>query len=249
MVAGLVPLAALLYFTAVRGLKGLSVAFLTHDPTPAGVPGGGIATAITGTATIIGVALVLAIPIGLLTAVCLFEKRGPLARVIRFGADVLTGVPSIIVGIFAYALLVRPLHHFSDLAAGFALAVLMLPIMIRADEEAMRGVPVDHWEAGVALGARRSRVTRTVVLRGALGGVVTGNLLAAARGVGETAPLLFTVAAPTVAMTLFVFTQATQPFAAAQQTAWSTALVLLGAVLLLSGAARATAWYLTRRAR
>jgi phosphate transport system permease protein len=249
VVAGLVPLVALLYFTLARGLKGLSVAFLTHDPTPAGVPGGGIASALTGTATIIGLALVMAIPIGLLTAVCLFEKGGPIARAIRFSADVLTGVPSIIVGIFAYALLVRPLHHFSNLAASFALAVLMVPIMIRADEEAMRSVPVDHWEAGVALGARHSRVTRTVVLRSALGGVVTGNLLAAARGIGETAPLLFTVAAPTVAMTLFVFTQATQPFPSAQQTAWSTALVLLGAVLLLSAAARTVAWYFTRRAR
>ena len=234
----LAPLVALVYYTAERGLSGLSFGFLIHAPVPEGVPGGGISTAITGTGEIVGLALVMAIPVGLMTALFLHERRGHLASFIRFGADLLTGVPSIVIGIFAYALLVRPLHHFSNLAAAFALAVLMLPIMIRADEEAMRTVAVDLWEAGVALGARRSRVARSVVLRGALPGLVTGNLLAISRGVGETAPLLFTVAAPTFAMTLLIYTEGTQPFPADQQTAWATALVLLLFVLVLSGAAR-----------
>jgi phosphate transport system permease protein len=246
---GVAPLVALVYYTVERGLPGLSFGFLIHAPVPEGIPGGGISTAIAGTAEIIGLALVMAIPVGLMAALFLHERRGHLAGAIRFGADLLTGVPSIVIGIFAYALLVRPLHHFSDLAASFALAVLMLPIMIRADEEAMRTVAADLWEAGVALGARRSRVARSVVLRGALPGLVTGNLLAVSRGVGETAPLLFTVAAPTFAMTLLIYTEGTQPFPSDQQTAWATAFVLLLFVLVLSAVARVVAWRLTRRAR
>jgi phosphate transport system permease protein len=246
---GLVPLVALFFYVAERGVSGLSVGFLTHAPVPEGVPGGGISTAIVGTAGIVGLALVMAIPVALIAALFLHERGGHLASWIRFGADVLTGVPSIVIGIFAYALIVRPLHHFSNVAASFALAVLMLPIMIRADEEAMRTVAVDLWEAGLALGARRSRVARSVVLRGALPGLVTGNLLAVARAVGETAPLLFTVAAPTLAMTLLILTDGTQPFPDVQQTAWTTAFVLLVFVLVLSTAARLVAWRLTRRAR
>ena len=246
---GLAPIVALVYYTAERGLGGLSWSFLTHAPVPEGIPGGGISTAIVGTGEIVGLALLMAVPVGLMTALFLHERRGRLAAAIRFGADLLTGVPSRVIGIFAYALLVRPLHHFSDLAAAFALAVLMVPIMIRADEEAMGAVAVDLWEAGVALGARRWRVARSVVLRGAFPGLVTGNLLAVSRGVGETAPLLFTVAAPSFAMTLLIYTEGTQPFPSEQQTAWSTALLLLLFVLVLSGIARLVAWRLTRRAR
>jgi phosphate transport system permease protein len=237
----LAPLVALVYYTAERGLPGLSFGFLIHAPV--------ISTAIVGSAEIVGLALLMAIPVGLFTALFLHERRGRLAGAIRFGADLLTGVPSIVIGIFAYALLVRPLHHFSNLAAAFALGVLMLPIMIRADEEAMRTVAVDLWEAGMALGARRSRVARSVVLRGALPGLVSGNLLAVSRGVGETAPLLFTVAAPSFAMTLFIYTEGTQPFPTAQQMAWATAFVLLAFVLVLSGVARLVSWHLTRKAR
>ena len=246
---GLAPLVALVYYTAERGLPGLSLDFLTHAPVPEGVPGGGISTAIVGSAEIVGLAIVMSVPVGIFAALFLHERRGYLAGAVRFGADLLTGVPSIVIGIFAYAVLVRPLHHFSDLAAAFGLAVLMLPIMIRADEEAMRTVAVDLWEAGVALGAPRSRVARSVVLRGSLPGLVTGNLLAVSRGVGETAPLLFTVAAPSFAMTLLILTDGTEPFPDAQQTAWTTALLLLLFVLVLSGVARVVAWRLTRRAR
>ena len=246
---GLAPLVALVYYTAERGIPGLSVDFFFHAPVPEGIPGGGVSTAISGTARIVGLAIVMAIPVGVLASLFLYERRGRLAGAVRFGADLLTGVPSIVIGIFAYALFVRPLHHFSDVAASFALAVLMLPIMIRANEEAMRSVAVDLWEAGVALGARRSRVARSVVLRGSLPGLVTGNLLAISRGVGETAPLLFTVAAPTFAMTLLIYADGTQPYPDVQQTAWSTALVLLLFVLVLSGAARLVASRLTRRAR
>jgi phosphate ABC transporter permease protein PstC/phosphate ABC transporter permease subunit PstA len=249
VLAGLAPLVALLYYTVARGARTISGGFLIHAPAPPGVPGGGISTAIAGTAKIVGIALVIAIPVGLFTALLLHERRGRLAGAIRFSADVLTGVPSILIGIFAYTIVVRRLHHFSTLAGVLAIAVLMTPIMIRANEEALRTVAVDLREAGVALGAPRARVARSVVVRTALPGVVSGNLLAAARGVGETAPLLFTIAAPTLAMTLLIFTQATEAYHGAQQTAWAAALVLLAAVLCLSVVARVAAWALTRRAR
>jgi phosphate transport system permease protein len=245
----LVPLGALLWFTVVRGVGAISGSFLTHAPTPPGVPGGGVGPAITGTARIIGLALLFAVPTGLAAGLLLYERRGRVAAAVRFAADVLTGVPSILIGIFAYTVLVEPLHRASTVAAAFALAVLMVPIMIRANEEALRTVAADLWEAGMALGASRSAVVRAVVLRQALPGVVTGNLLALARGVGETAPLLFTVAAQTSALTLVIFTQATQAYPSAQKTAWGAALVLLGFVFVLSAAARGAAWYLTRRAR
>ena len=248
-IAAVAPLVTLLYYTISRGAGALSWGFLVNAPTPPEIPGGGISTAIAGSAEIIGLALVVAIPTSLLAALFLFERSGPLAAGLRFSADVLTGVPSIIIGIFAYALLVLPLHQFSNLAAAFALAVLMLPIMIRADEEAMRTIALDLWEAGIALGARRGRVARSVVLRGALPDLVTGNLLAIARAVGETAPLLFTLATPLAAMTLLIYTDGTQAFRVAQQTAWGTALVLLGFVLVLSVAARMTAWRISQRAR
>jgi phosphate transport system permease protein len=249
VIIGAAPLVAMIGFTIVKGGSQMSLSFLTHGPTPPGIPGGGISTAIIGTLKIAGLALLIAFPIGMLAALFLYERQGPLASSIRFCAAVLTGVPSIILGIFAYGLIVRPMHRFSDLAASFALAVLMLPIMIRANEEALRTVAVDLWEAGIALGARRSRVARSVVLRGALAGIVGGNLLALARGVGETAPLLFTVAAPTLAITLLVFSEGTQAIPSAQQTAWGAALVLLSAVLILSVISRAAASALTRNAR
>jgi phosphate transport system permease protein len=249
VVIGIAPLAALIYYTIVRGISAVSWSFLTHSPTPPGIPGGGIGPAITGSIKIVGLALVMAVPIGLFAALFIFEQSGRLASGIRFAANVMTGLPSIIVGIFAYAVLVRPLHHFSDLAASFAIAVLMVPIMIRANEEAIRTVPTDLWEAGVALGARRSRVARSVMLRHALPGLLSGNLLGAARGLGETAPLLFTVAAPTVAMTLLIYNDGTQAFQDAQRTAWGAAFVLLAAVLVISLATRVIAWAFTRHAR
>ncbi|MBV9660264.1 MAG: phosphate ABC transporter permease subunit PstC [Acidimicrobiales bacterium] len=249
VIAGAAPLVALLYYTIARGHGALSLGFLTQAPRPAGIPGGGIATAISGSAKIVGLGLVMAVPVGLLSALFLYDRRGKAAGTIRFGADVLTGVPSIVLGIFAYGVLVRPFHHSSTVAAGFALAVLMVPIMIGGNEEALRAVPEDLFEAGLALGARRARVAGRIVVREALARLVTANLLAASRGVGETAPLLFTVAAPSAALTLLIFDRGPQAFASAQQTAWACALVLLAAVLALGATARAVAWRLTRHQR
>ena len=249
LVAAITPLIALGWYTVARALPALSFGFLVHPVVPFGVPGGGISTAIAGTARTIGLALVFAAPAGLLTALFLYERAGRLSGALRFSADVLSGVPSIIIGIFAFELVVRPMHHPSTLAASIALAVLMLPIMVRASEEAIRSVPVDLQEAGAALGAPRSRVVRSVVLRGSLPGLISGNLLALARVTGETAPLLFTLAAPAFAMSLLVYTDGTEPFPSAQQEAWATAFVLLAAVLALSALARGAGWFLTRRAR
>jgi phosphate transport system permease protein len=249
LAVALAALVAEVSYTALRGYSVLSLSFLTHRPTPPEVVGGGISTALLGSAEIIGIALVIAVPLGLVTALYLRESSNHFADAVRFAADVMTGLPSIVIGIFAYAIIVRPTHHFSDFAAAVAIAVLMLPIMIRANEQALRTVPIDLWEAGVALGARRSRVSRSVIVRGALPGLVVANFVALARGVGETAPLLFTVAAPTAAMTLLIYSDGTQAFSSAQQIAWGTAFVLLAFVIGISVAARGFAFYLTRKAR
>jgi phosphate transport system permease protein len=259
LVIALIPLVALIAYTIKRGVPGLSVDFFTQLPVPEGVPGGGIYNAIIGTLIIVGIAAVVAIPVGLAVALWLVDRQGKLAATIRFVADVMSGIPSIAIGVFAYALLVVPSHHYAGIFGSFALAVLMLPIIVRADEVAMRSVPDDLWDAALALGAGQSRVARSVVLRTSLPGIVTGNLLAVARAVGETAPLLFTALGSTLlvtnpfqpmqAMPLTIFEDGTQADVHLQTVAWATALVLLVFVLLLSIVARVFATYLTRHAR
>lgn len=258
MVLTLVPLVSLIGYVTKRGVGALSVAFFTHTPTPEGIPGGGISNAIVGSLIINGLALVIAMPIGLLVALFLIECRGPVANAIRFGADVLSGLPSIIIGLFAYSIIV--VHtHFSAYSASAALAVLMLPIMIRGDEEAMRTVPNELWEAGLALGARQSRVVRSVIVRGAIPGLVTANLLALARTVGETAPLLFTsiftqqftlsLNQPMNAIPFVIYYDGQTAFKDLQQDAWGAAFVLMAGVLLLSIVGRLFAARLTRKSR
>jgi phosphate transport system permease protein len=254
----LAPLVALAAYTTSRGIHALSVDFFTQS-TPAGIPGAGVANAIVGSLIIVGLAAVMAVPTGVVTALFLLERRGRLAGAIRFAADVLSGVPSIAIGIFAYAVLVEPFAHFSAWAGSFALAVLMLPIVIRSSESALRAVPRSEWEAGLALGVRRGRVVRSIVLRGALPGLVTGNLLALARAVGETAPLLFTSIGsqlfnlspgqPMAAIPLVIYSDGTSPFPTYQEIAWGAAFVLLVFVLLLSVVARVVSGRLNRQAR
>jgi phosphate transport system permease protein len=259
LVIALVPLVALVSYTIERGVSGLSRDLFTQLPVPFGVPGGGVKEAIIGTLIIVGLAAVIAIPLGLAVALFLVDRRGKLAASIRFVADVMSGIPSIAIGVFAYALIVVPSHHYSGITGSFALAVLMLPIIVRADEVAMRTVPEDLWDAGLALGARSSRVARSVVVRTALPGLVTGNLLAVARAVGETAPLLFTTLGsilftanpfqPMDAMPLRILTDGTQADPHLQSVAWATALVLMAFILVLSIVARTFASYATRHAR
>ena len=257
----LIPLVTLVAYTISRGAKGLSWGFFTQLPTPYGVPGGGISNAIVGTLIIVGLAAVMAIPVGLAVALFLVERRGKVAAAIRFVADVMSGIPSIAIGIYAYALIVVPsgAAGYAGITGSFALAVLMIPIIVRANEVAMLAVPDDLWDAALALGARPSRVARSVVLRNALPGIVTGNLLGVARAVGETAPLLFTIFGsqllesnpfkPMQAMPLTIYTDGTQAEPHLQSIAWATALVLLMFVLVLSIVARAFASYATRHAR
>lgn len=249
VVVALAPLAALLGYTAVKGVGAISWDFFFTPANPLVPSGGGVSTAIAGTLKVVGLALAMAVPTSLLGALFLYERSGRVANLLRTGVEVLAGVPSIVVGIFAYTVIVVPLHHATMLAGAVAVAVLMLPVMTRANEEAVGAVPQDLHEAGAALGARRGRVMRSVVLRTALPGLVAGNLLAVARATGETAPLLFTLAAPTMAMTLTIYNDATQDSGSLPTTAWGTALVLLVGILLLSLSARAIAAHLTRKAR
>jgi phosphate transport system permease protein len=254
----LVPLVALVVYVISRGAPAISGGFLVHTPTPPGIPGNGIGNAIAGTLIIVGVAMATAVPVGLAAALFVVERPGRLSAGLRFGADVLTGTPSIAIGVFAYAVIALN-FGFSAMAGSFALAVLMLPIMLRANEEAMFTVPDELWEAGLALGSRRARVVRSVVLRTALPGIVTGNLLAMARAIGETAPLLFTIfgsqffafrpTSPMAAMPLTIYSNATQPYPVAQRTAWGTALVLMVLVIFVSVAARAVAARLNRKTK
>jgi phosphate transport system permease protein len=258
MVLTLIPLVALLAYVTKRGIDAMSIAFFTHTPTPEGVPGGGISNAIIGSLIINGMALLIAMPFGLLVSLFLIERRGPIANAIRFGADILSGLPSILIGLFAYSIVV--VHtHFSAYSAAIALAVLMLPIIIRGDEEAMRTVPSELWEAGLALGARQSRVVRSVVVRGAIPGLVTANLLALARAVGETAPLLFTtigsqifslsINQPMNALPIVIYQDGTTAFPQLQLDAWGSAFVLMIGVLVLSIVGRIFAARMTRKSR
>jgi phosphate transport system permease protein len=259
LVIALIPLVALISYTIERGVSALSVDLFTQMPVPPGVPGGGVEEAIIGSLIIVGLASVVAIPVGLAVALFLVDRRGKLAATIRFVADVMSGIPSIAIGIFAYALIVVPSGHYSGITGSFALAVLMLPIIVRADEVALRTVPEDLWDAGLALGARPFRVARSVAVRTSLPGLVTGNLLAVARAAGETAPLLFTALGsdlfttnpfqPMDAMPIRIREDGTQVDPHLQAVAWATALVLLAFILVLSIAARIFASYATRHAR
>lgn len=244
----LVPLVAVIGYTVKRGIHAWSIGFFTNLPTPAGIPGGGIHNAIIGTLIIDAMAALMAVPVGVGTALFLARTNTRLAGALRFGADVLAGVPSIVIGIFAYTLLVVTVGHFSALSASFALAVLMLPIIVRTSEIALRAVPNELLEAGTALGVRESTVIWRIALPVALPGVVTGALLGVARAAGETAPLLFTaigsqywsisLTKPIAAMPLVIFLDGIQAYKDLQQIAWGTALALIVIVLLINVGAR-----------
>jgi len=234
-----VPVLVLLLFVVVKGLPGLlTPGFFTDPPFPQGVPGGGVFNAIIGTLVIVGIGSLLAVPIGSLIGIFLSEYgRNQLGDAVRFISDVLTGLPSIAFGIFGYTVVVLTTHHFSAISASIALAVLMLPVILRATESALVLVPQSLREAGLALGAPRWRLTLEIVVPAALGGIVTGGLLAMARAAGETAPLLFTAFGndivqtnpfqPMGALALTVFRNALVPYTNLQDQAWAAALLLV----------------------
>jgi phosphate transport system permease protein len=233
-----------------KGASSLDWSFFTKNPVPAGESGGGVANAIVGTVIIVGVAALIGLPIGIGTGLYLAEYgSGRLGWVVRFVADVLNGTPSIVVGIFAWTWLVKPMGGFSALAGSVALAVLMVPMLARTTEEMVRLVPHSLREAALALGYPRWRTSLRIVARTALAGIVTGCLVGIARIAGETAPLLFTALGnlnfttnllqPMQTLSLQIFVYATGPFDEWHRLAWAAALVLMGLVLLLALAARA----------
>ncbi|MCA9767555.1 MAG: phosphate ABC transporter permease PstA [Gemmatimonadetes bacterium] len=249
VVVAVLPLLLILGSLVLRGASSLSLSFFTSTPAPVGEPGGGVLHAIVGTLTIVGLAALVGIPVGIAAGFYCTEYRGTrLATVTRFVADVLNGTPSIVVGVFAWTWVVATQKHFSALAGSVALAVLMIPMVMRTTEELLNLVPTSLREAALALGYPRWRTSLVVVLRTALPGIVTGSLLAVARIAGETAPLLFTalgseyltfdVTRPMAALPLVVYKYATGPYPEWHRLAWTASLVLILVVLVLSIAAR-----------
>lgn len=230
--------------------------FFTKLPTPVGESGGGMANAIVGSAKLLIIASLFGIPVGVLGGVYLAEFGGKtFPFIIRYTTDLLNGVPSIVIGIFAYAVAVLPLHHFSTLAGGFALGIMMIPIAVRSTEEFLRSVPRSLREGAMALGASKWRTVATVVVPAAMDGILTGLMLDVARVAGETAPLLFTAFSnrywspgweqPIASLPVMIYTYAISPYDDWHRQAWAAGLVLLGLVLLANIGARMV---LSRRA-
>ncbi|HEY7503355.1 MAG TPA: phosphate ABC transporter permease PstA [Gemmatimonadales bacterium] len=249
VVVALLPLFFILFDLVIQGAGSLSLAFFTRTPAPAGEIGGGVAHAIVGTLLIVGAASLIGLPLGIAAGIYCAEYPGSrLTWITRFVADVLNGTPSIVVGVFAWAWIVATQKHFSALAGSAALAMLMIPMVLRTTEEMIKLVPNSLREAALALGYPRWRTSLSIVVRTTMPGIVTGSLLAVARIAGETAPLLFTALGsqymsldlnqPMAALPLTVFTYATGPFEEWHRYAWAAALVLILVVFVLSVGAR-----------
>ncbi len=255
--AVLAPLFMILFFLMRTGLSALNLDFFTHQPGAAGEPGGGMANAIAGTLVLIGMAGLLGIPIGVLGGVFLSEyPSSRMGYATRLMADVMNGMPSIVTGLFAYTIIVLPLRHFSALAGGIALGVMLIPTVMRTTEEIVRLVPQSLREASLALGIPQWRTMLRVILPTAAGGIVTGIMVGLARIAGETAPLLFTAFGnrfwnwnplqPIAALPIQLFAYAISPFDDWHRQAWAGALVLVMMVLLINVAARSVVSRLVR---
>ena len=244
----------ILGYVLMKGISAIDINFFTHLPTPVGVPGGGMANALVGSVIVVGIASLVAVPVGVAAAIYLSEYgRGIFASVVRFTSDVLAGVPAIVAGIVAYALVVAKMHRFSAMAGSASLALLMLPIVVRSSEEILRTVPDTLREASLALGIPRWKTILRVVLSTASGGLATGIMLAVARVGGEAAPPLFTAFSnsfwsvrpdqPIATLPVQLFNYAISPYEDWHRKAWAAAFVLIFMVLILNLWAR---WY-TRR--
>ncbi len=254
----LIPLVGVVGYTIVRGAPVWSADFFTHAPTPEGIPGGGILNSIVGSLIIDGMAAAASIPLALAIGLYVSQSHSKIAAGIRFAADVMAGIPSIVVGIFAYGIIVNTMHHFSAIAGAFGIAVIMVPILVRASDGAFRTVPGDLGEAALALGAKRASIARRVLIPTAASGLFTAILLAVARGAGESAPLLFTAIGsqyftaspmqPMAAMPLTIYLNGIQAYPTLQRIAWGTGLLLLLFILILSVAGRTASARLGRRA-
>ena len=249
VILALMPLAFILFFVVKEGIQALDLNFFIHMPAPVGEVGGGMANAIVGTVMLTALGSCMAVPVGILSGVYMSEYAGTrLAAAVRFAADTLNGVPSIVIGVFVYGFAVMPFKQFSAIAGGIALGIMMIPIIARTTEELLLLVPGTMREGALALGATKARAVFTVVLPAALPGIMTGVILALARIAGETAPLLFTALnnrffttrldQPIASLTVQVFTYAISPYADWHRQAWAGALVLVGLVLTCSLAAR-----------
>ena len=219
----IIPLIFIFYYTISKGITYLNLDFFIHMPKPVGEPGSGMANAIVGTLILIGIGGAIGIPVGILTGTYLSEfGNNKFGFLVRFLADVLSGIPSIVVGVVAYTIVVIPMKHFSALAGGIALGILMIPTITRTTEEMIRLVPHSYREAGLALGIQKWKTTLLIVLRTAWKGIATGILLGLSRAAGETAPLLFTalgnrfwstsVFQPMASLTVYIYDYARAPF-------------------------------------
>lgn len=252
---GILALALILGYTLASGIASLNLDLLFQAAKPAGEIGGGMRTEIIGTFLLVAMASVLAIPVGLMAGIFLSDFASPrMAATVRFAADILAGVPSIIVGVFAYALVVRPMHSYSALSGGVALAIIMVPIVARTAEESLRLVPNSMREAALALGITRWRAIAGVIVPGALTGIITGVMLSVARIAGETAPLLFTafgnyfgfesLLKPIGALPLQIYRYALSPYSDENQQAWAGAFLL---ILLVLGISMLVRWLGNRK--
>ena len=259
LVVACVPLLAIIGYTVAKGLPAWNSAFFTQVTKPEGIPNGGLWNAIVGSLIIDAVAVAVTVPFGVLGGLFLAESDGPIASAVRYAADVLTGVPSITVGIFGYIIWVKTVGSYSGYAGAFAIGIIMVPVIMRAAETALRGVPTNLYEAGLALGARKATVARRVTLPVALPGLITGVLLAVARGAGETAPLIFTIfgnqfmqtnpSKPMEALPLAIYSYSSQPYNDLVQIAWGGALLLMMVILILNVGARLVSARLRRERR
>lgn len=236
-------------YLAVKGAAYLNIEFFTHLPVPMGESGGGMANAIIGSAKVLAIATLIGVPIGFLAGVYLAEYGSKtFAFVVRYTTDLLNGVPSIVVGIFAYAIIVRRAGHFSTFAGGVALGIMMIPIAVRSTEEFLRAVPGGLREGALALGTPKWRMLTTVVIPAAKDGILTGVLLNLARVAGETAPLIFTafmnpmwspgIQEPTATLPVLIYRYATGPYEELHQQAWAAGFVLLMLILVTNIIAR-----------
>jgi phosphate transport system permease protein len=241
----ILPLVLIFFYTLSQGISALNLDFFTQMPKPVGETGGGMANALAGTAILIGLGSLIGLPVGIFSGIYLAEYgNNPFANAVRFMTDVLSGVPSIVVGVVAYTLVVLPMKHFSALAGGVALGLLMIPTITRTTEEMIRLVPNTTREAAFALGVPRWKTTLRVILPTALKGITTGILLSIARAAGETAPLLFTAMGnrfwstslnqPIASLTVFIYDYAKAPFDDWNRQAWAAAFVLIALIFVLN---------------
>lgn len=248
-VLALIPLILIMIYVIAQGAAAINIDFFTQLPKPVGESGGGMGNAILGSLILIGIAGAIGIPAGVLIGIYLSEYRSPrFSWLVRLSADVLSGVPSIIIGVFVFTLLVLTMKRFSALAGGIALAILMLPIVARTTEEMLRQVPDTLREASLALGIPRWRTIISIIVKTAGGGIITGIMLALARVAGETAPLLFTALnsrtwpttldQPIASLPVQIYTYAISPYEEWHQQAWAGSLILVMLVLFLSMASK-----------